>query len=209
MSAAGPLPRRSLPLQGEGAQRQGGPTMSAAGPLPRRSLPKVRSAKGADMSVRGRLFAGVAAALAASIANADVTLENGWLRPAYAGQPTAMVYVDIQSTEALELVAAKSPVAKGAQLVLVDPPGAEPDKHRVVKTLPVAAKLPTRLAYLGSHVRLLDIQQDLRPGATIPLELTFVDAKGARRTVSTDAVIRGIAARRPEGTEAGGSAKKP
>ena len=32
MSAAGPLPRRSLPLEGEGAQRQGGPTLSAAGP---------------------------------------------------------------------------------------------------------------------------------------------------------------------------------
>lgn len=161
------------------------------------------------MSMLRKLFAGVALALAASLAHADVKLENGWLRPAYAGQSAAMVYVDIQSTEALELVAAKSPVAKGAQLVLVDPPGVGPDKHRVVKTLPVAANQATRLAYLGSHVRLLDIQQDLRPGATVPLELTFVDAKGARRTVSTDALIRGISARRPDNAEPGGSAKKP
>ncbi len=38
MSAAGPLPRRSLPLGGTGAQRRRG-LLSAAGPLPRRSLP--------------------------------------------------------------------------------------------------------------------------------------------------------------------------
>jgi copper(I)-binding protein len=156
------------------------------------------------MSVRwSKLLAGSAAVLAASIATAEVKLENGWLRPAYAGQPAARVYVDIESTEALKLVGAKSPVAKGAQLVLVDPPGAEPDKHQVVKELPVAANRSTRLAYLGSHVLLLGIQQDLLPGSKIPLELTFVDAKGARRSVSTEAVIRGIAAKRPEGTEAG------
>jgi hypothetical protein len=37
MSAAGPLPRRSLPLGGTGAQQ--GASMTATGPLPRRSLP--------------------------------------------------------------------------------------------------------------------------------------------------------------------------
>ncbi len=156
-----------------------------------------------------RILLGAAAVLAASIAVADVKLENGWLRPAYAGQPAAMVYVDIQSTEALKLVDAKSPVAKGAQLVLVDPPGAQADKHKVVKELPVAPNQSTRLAYLGSHVRLLGIQQDLLPGERIPLELTFVDAKGVRRSVSTEAVIRGIAPRRPESAEPDVAPKKP
>jgi hypothetical protein len=49
MSAAGPLPRRSLPLWGKARSAKGDPPMSAAGPLPRRSLPlwgKARSAKG-------------------------------------------------------------------------------------------------------------------------------------------------------------------
>jgi copper(I)-binding protein len=145
--------------------------------------------------------------LSAPIATADVKLENGWLRPAYAGQPAAMVYVDIRSTEVLKLVDAKSPIAKGAQLVLVDPPASEPERHKVVKELPVAANQSTRLAFLGSHVRLLDIRQDLLPGSTIPLELTFVDAKGTRRVASTEAVVRGIAARRPEHT-GGASAPK-
>ncbi len=141
---------------------------------------------------------GAAAALATSIAVAEVKLDNGWLRPAHAGQAAAMVYVDIASTESLKLVDAKSPVARAAQLVLVDPPGSQPDKHKVVRELPVAAKQSTRLAYLGSHVRLLDIRQDLLPGAKVPLELTFVDAKGTRRIASIEAIVRGIAARRPE-----------
>ena len=152
---------------------------------------------------------GMVAALAASIAAAEVKLENAWLRPAYAGQPAAMVYVDIESTEALKLVDAKSPVAKGAQLVLVDPPGADADKHKVVKELPVGAKTSTRLAYLGSHVRLLGISQDLLPGTKVPFELTFVDSKGARRSASTEAVVRGIAARRPEETPADAPSTKP
>jgi periplasmic copper chaperone A len=148
------------------------------------------------------LIGAAAATLAASLSAAEVKLENGWLRPAYAGQPAAMVYVDIESTEALKLVDAKSPVAKGAQLVLVDPPSEQPDKHKVVRELPVAANRSTRLAYLGSHVRLLDIQHDLVPGTKVPLELTFVDAKGTRRSVSTEALVRGIAARRPDAAEA-------
>lgn len=161
------------------------------------------------MSVQtGRTVIGMAAMLVASMAAAEVRLENAWLRPAYAGQPAARVYVDIDSTEALKLVAARSPVAKGAELVLVEPPGAELDKQRVVKELPVAAKRPTRLAYLGSHVRLLDIRQDLLPGTKIPLELTFVDGKGARRSISTEAVIRGIGARRPD-KAANGAPNKP
>jgi hypothetical protein len=48
MSAAGPLPRRSLPLGGTARSAKG--ATSTAGPLPRRSLPlggTARSAKGA------------------------------------------------------------------------------------------------------------------------------------------------------------------
>ena len=49
-----------------------------------------------------------------------------------------------------------------AQLVLVKTIGG-PTPRTVVKELPVPFGTTTRLAYLGGHVRLLDIQQDLRP----------------------------------------------
>jgi copper(I)-binding protein len=136
-------------------------------------------------------------------ARADVKLENAWLRPAYAGQASAMVYVDIESTRALKLVGATSPVAGSAELVLVEPPGADPPAHKVVRDLPVAANKATRLAYLGSHVRLLDIRKDLKPGDAVPITLTFADGSGKRETRTTEAKVRGITARKPANQEFG------
>ena len=145
----------------------------------------------------GRAFLVAGFALAASVAHADVTLDNGWLRPAYAGQPAALVYVDINSTQALKLVGASSPAATGAELVLVDPPGAGPSAQKTVRELTVAANKATRLAYLGSHIRLTGVRQDLKPGDAIPLTLTFAAAGGKRITTTTEARVRGISARRP------------
>lgn len=140
----------------------------------------------------------IALALCAHAARAEITLENAWLRPAYAGQPSASVYVDIHSTQALTLVGASSPAAKSAKLVLVDPPDNDPAKYKVVKALAVAANAKTRLAYLGSHVRLVEVRRDILPGESIALELAFVDAKGKRYAASTEARVRGLMARRPE-----------
>ena len=147
--------------------------------------------KGPVAAPRLRLLTVAAALAAATRASAEVRLENAWLRPASSGQASAMVYVDIVSTEPLRLVAASSPVAKRAELVLVETPG--PDAAQsVVGEILVAANEPRRLAYLGSHVRLVLISQDVAPGSRIPLELVFIDAAGARRSVVTDAQVRGL-----------------
>jgi hypothetical protein len=144
-----------------------------------------------------------AACLASGSAVAEVALANAWLRPATAGADDVQVYVDIRSTEALELVGARSPAARDAELVLVDPPDPDPTARRVVEKIAVAAERETRLAYLGSHIRLKGVLRDLPPGTRIPLELTFADANGRRRTVTTEALVRGVVLRRP------GDAREP
>ena len=144
---------------------------------------------------------GLAIAAHAGALRAEIALENAWMRPAFTGQAQASVYVDIRSTEALKLVGASSPVAKRAELVLVDPPGNDTSKHKVVASLPVSASAPTRLAYLGSHVRLVDLTRNVLPGESIALELVFVDAKGKRLKAATEARVRGIVARQPEDSE--------
>ena len=138
-----------------------------------------------------------AATFAAGTTMAEVTLANAWLRPALAGATEVAVYVDIRSTEALELVGARSPVAGGAELVLVDPPDPDPSARRVVAKIPVAADRESRLAYLGSHVRLTGVTRNLVPGTRIPVELTFADATGQRRTVVAEALVRGVVPRQP------------
>ncbi|GIK87301.1 MAG: hypothetical protein BroJett026_27820 [Betaproteobacteria bacterium] len=130
-------------------------------------------------------------------ASAQATLANAWMRPAYAGQRQAQVYVDVRAAAPLRLVGAASPVAKSAELVRGDPSAdAAP---RVVAELPIAGGGETRLAYLGSHVRLLEVVRDLAGGDRAPLALVFVDGSGERIVASTEIVVRGLMPRRPDG----------
>ena len=135
-------------------------------------------------------------------AAAEVTLANAWMRPAAAGQAEAQVYVDIQSTEALKLVGARTPVAKRVELVVLDPPHPDTGKLLVVREIAVPAKQETRLAFRGSHLRLVEVTRAINPGERIEVELDLVDASGKRRTAATEVLVRGLVARRPDGTAA-------
>ena len=172
--------------------------MSPKGRAEGESAPKRVSAEGSPVSRLRHAALACTAAFAAGTAMAEVTLANAWLRPAPTGTAEAAVYVDIRSTEALELVGARSPAARGAELVLVDPPDPDPTARKVVARIAVAAGRETRLAYLGSHVRLTGISRDLAPGMRVPVELTFADAQGRQRTIATEALVRGIVPRRPD-----------
>ena len=183
--------------------------MSPKGRAEGESAPKRVSAEGSPVSRLRHAALACTAAFAAGTAMAEVTLANAWLRPAPTGTAEAAVYVDIRSTEALELVGARSPVARGAELVLVDPPDPDPEARRVVAKIPIAANHETRLAYLGSHVRLTGVTRDLVPGTRIPVELTFADATGERRTVAAEALVRGIVPPRPADVRDPASAAAP
>jgi copper(I)-binding protein len=153
--------------------------------------------------VRPLAGAALGALLALAVpARAGVALADAWMRPAYAGQPEAAVYVDIRSTEPVALVGATMRVARRAVLVLVPAPNAAASTHRVVERLPVAANAPLRLALGGSHVRLIEVTHDVRPGERHALELAFVDAAGRRTTASVDVLVRGLAVRRPPAEDA-------
>jgi copper(I)-binding protein len=149
-------------------------------------------------AVAARLaLAAVLLAAAPTQARAEVELANGWMRPAYAGQPSAAVYVDIRAEQPVRLVGANVALAKRVELVLVEPPSNDPATHRVVAELPVAVGRETRLALGGSHLRLLDVVRDVPPGERWPLELLFVDASGRRFSATTEVLVRGLMARRP------------
>jgi copper(I)-binding protein len=150
--------------------------------------------------VNGRFFAALVLAVAlASPAHAqgEVALDNAWMRPAHAGQAQAAVYLDIRAAKPMTLVGASSPAARRAELVLVDPPDPDPATHRFVAELPMSATR-LRLALGGSHVRLIDIAHDLRPGERVRLELAFVDASGTRSTATTEVLVRGLMIHPPQ-----------
>jgi len=130
-------------------------------------------------------------ASAADVPAGGVTLKIGWMRPAAAGMAEAKVYVDITSEADLVLVGATTPVARKVELVDVTTKG-EQSEGKVVASMPVPAGKTTRLAYLGSHLRLVDINKDLANGNAVPITLAFKSADGKELTAQFDARVRGL-----------------
>jgi copper(I)-binding protein len=135
-------------------------------------------------------FAIALVAFAAS-AHADVALLNAWMRPAPAGAQAARVYVDIKSDRSLDLVGARTPVAKSVAIVHVGRIGDE-STEKVVKTFAVLGGTTTRLAYLGDHLRLVGVTRDVGNGDPVPLTLVFKEAGGKTVEASTQVTVRGL-----------------
>jgi len=138
---------------------------------------------------------GIAALCAMSAACAlatEVTLRTAWLRPAAGGMAEALAYVDITSDSDLELVGASTPFAKKVELVLVTIKDNVPAEPKVVDSLPVPAGKTTRLAYRGSHLRLVEITKSFGNGTAVPLTLLFKSRDGKEVTAAVDAQVRGL-----------------
>ena len=127
---------------------------------------------------------------------AEIKLTSAWMRPAAAGSD-ARAYVDVASEAPLTLVGATSPVARRVELVRVTRyDGTDPGK--VVTRMAVQAGTPTRLAYKGSHLRLVGVRSHLLPGKTVPITLQFRDAAGKRLTAQADVLVHGVALPMPQ-----------
>jgi hypothetical protein len=140
--------------------------------------------------MKARLALLFAALLALPAYAVDIKTTSAWMRPAEAGAD-ASAYVDIVSDTPLRLTGATTPVARKVQLVVVQrTDGTDPGK--VVKSLDVAAGTPLRLAYKGSHLRLLGVKKPLVNGTPVPLTLQFRDKAGKRYTAVADVQVHGL-----------------
>lgn len=143
-------------------------------------------------AVRVAAVALLVAALCSSVAQAaEIALRNAWMRPAPAGSASARAYVDIESDVAVELVAVSTPVARMVEIVRTATIG-DPSTEKVVTTYPVPAGTTARLAYLGDHLRLVDLVRDAHNGEPVPVTLTFTDVAGQRTEVVASVTVRGI-----------------
>ena len=122
-----------------------------------------------------------------------ITLKTAWLRPAAAGMADAQAYVDIISGSGsdLELVGASTPFAKKVELVQVTMKN-DLAESKVVTSMPVPGGKTTRLAYRGSHLRLVEIAKSFGNGTAVPLTLAFKSLDGKEVTATIDAQVRGL-----------------
>jgi len=145
--------------------------------------------RASTLALRAAL-AGCALMVATTAAAGDVTLKSAWMRPAGAGTD-AQIYVDIVSDTDLVLVGASTHVARKIELIEVTVPG-EPSEGKVVSSMPVPGGKMTRLAYRGSHLRLVEVTKDLGNGTLVPVTLAFKNPEGKTMTAKFEAQVRGL-----------------
>ena len=116
--------------------------------------------------------AGIAAAQ-----TAPVTVAGAWARPSVQGQLGTGAFMTLTASEPLSLVGVASPAAGVAEVHEMKLEG-DVMKMRPLKALELPAGKPVELKPGGHHLMLLDLKAPLAVNTTVPVTLTFRNAKG-------------------------------
>ena len=142
---------------------------------------------------------------AATLAQADVTVSDPWVRGTVPAQRATGAFMRLQADQDLRLVAASSPVAGVAEIhemVMQD----NVMKMRRVDGIALGKGKPLELKPGGYHLMLMDLKQPLKAGEQVPLTLTFEGAaKGKTITKQVQATVQSLA---PQGSQGHGAMMK-
>lgn len=119
-------------------------------------------------------------ALAFACAVDHLTVKDPYIRAMPEGQKNTAAYLVINndSNKALELVGVTTPVADKVELhEVVTTKGVA--KMQEVKVIKLAPKTGTELKPGGMHLMLIGLKETLKPGAVVPVTLTFGDETSA------------------------------
>ena len=118
--------------------------------------------------------------LAASLAQAQVTVKDAWVRGTVPQQKASGAFMQLTSEKDVRLVAAKSPVANVVEIheMVMDK---DVMKMRQIPGLDLVPGRVLELKPGGYHVMLLDLKAQLKGGDLVPITLTFEDAKTKAR----------------------------
>jgi copper(I)-binding protein len=108
-----------------------------------------------------------------------VDIQGAWVRASVPGQSGTGAFMKITSRTGARLVGAASPVAGVAEVHEMRMDG-DVMRMRAIAGLDLPAGTAVELKPGGMHVMLMDLKSALAKGSTVPLTLTFADAKGAQ-----------------------------
>lgn len=124
----------------------------------------------------------------------SVIVKDAWIRGTVPGQTATGAFMELTGKSAARLVSISSPVAKNVEVHNMTM------EKGVMKMFPVdGIDLPAgktvRLASGGYHVMLTNLQQPLKAGDRVPLQLTFELAEKKRETVELSVEVRDVTGR--------------
>ena len=138
-----------------------------------------------------RFTVAIALALGATVAGAEVTVADAWVRGTVAGQKATGAFMQLKSSADTALVSAASPVAAVVEIHEMKMDGGVM-KMSAVRSLAVPAGKTTELKPGGYHVMLMELRQPLKEGETVPVTLNFEDKAGRKQSVEVKAAVKAL-----------------
>ena len=132
--------------------------------------------------------------VASSLAHAEVTAKDAWVRGTVPSQKTTGAFMTLTSTEDVKIVAASSPVAKKAEIHTSMMMNGVNMMHSTDSVALPAGK-PVEFKNGGYHVMLMDLVKPVIPGQTVPITFTVVGKDGKSTQVEVKAEVRPLGAR--------------
>ena len=130
--------------------------------------------------------------LLASLAQAQVTVSEAWVRATVAQQKATGAFMMLESKQEAKLVAAQSPVA-GVTEVHEMAMDNGVMKMRPVPFLALPAGKAVELKPGGYHVMLMDLKAQVKDGDMVPVTLVVEGKDGKRQNIEVKAPARVMA----------------
>lgn len=132
--------------------------------------------------------------LGSTSAQAQVAVKDPWVRATVAQQKSTGAFLQVTSQQPARLIEVKSPAAKIVEIHEMKMDN-NVMKMRPVDGLPLPAGQVVELKPGGYHVMMIDLNQALKEGDTVPLSLVIETADGKRQTIDVKAAVRPLQSR--------------
>ena len=123
---------------------------------------------------------------------AAITVSDAWVRGTVKGQTTTGAFMTLRSTQALQLIAVSSNVARSSELHRMNVDHGMM-RMRPVHAIAIPAGSAVKLGAGGYHIMLIGLRRPLIVGETVPLTLSFRGASGRDAKLNVEARVRPLA----------------
>ena len=130
--------------------------------------------------------------LLVSLAHAQVTVSEAWVRATVAQQKATGAFMQLQSAQDAKLVSAQSPVAGVTEVHEMSMDNGVM-KMRPVPFLALPAGKAVELKPGGYHVMLMDLKAQVKDGDMVPVTLVVEGKDGKRQNIEVKAPARVMA----------------
>ena len=139
----------------------------------------------------------VTSLLAGASLQAQTTVSEPWVRGTVAQQKASGAFMKISSVQGARLLAVASPVAGVVEVHEMAMDGGVMKMRALPAGLDIPPGQTVELKPGSFHLMLMDLNQQLKPGESVPLTLVVERRDGRRETLQVQAAVRPLGAVAP------------